>query len=61
MCEASKRLEGRRWMKEKGNDGAEKGGMISDGEKLRERMDVEEDWKKRCLESTLRGLGRRRS
>lgn len=54
-------MEGRRWIKEKGSDGAEKGGMISDGEKLRERMDEEEDWKKRCLESALRGLGRRRS
>lgn len=35
--------------------------MILNGEKLRERMDVKEDWKKRCLERTLRGLGRERS
>lgn len=55
----SRRLESIRWMREKGSNGAEKSGVITEGKRLREKSDVKETERKRCMERASGSAGGR--
>lgn len=46
-------------MREKGSNGAEKSGVITEGNRLREKSDVKETERKRCMERASGSVGGR--
>lgn len=55
----SRRLKRIRWMREKGSNGAEKSGVITEGKRLRGKSDVKETERKRCMERASGSAGGR--
>lgn len=55
----SRRLEKIRWMREKGSNGAEKSGVITEGKRLRGKSDIKQTERKRYMKRASGSAGGR--